>query len=332
MSSETRFRNFIENADIGVWRAALRELLPEVHEVDRAAVQIWFAFYPLDLARLLDEAEDAAKLVRELSLKGSYRLQDQIDSSHTFLYGHRFWAEAKKATIEFVESNSDASSQSLTEHIRRVAKTIAARTKRDDSVVLGITMVAFMTLAQVGLERLKNSPGVITLDAADARKSPEQILRKRARDNSQGVFGFLRTADKQWTVTFDERDARAKYKVIEGEELASGAARDHSRDWSASDPRRIEGPIPVECRSAACGTCWVGVLGGAEKLSAVSKRESNGMKEFGYINTDEPQPIIRLACMAQASGAVSIVIPPWNGVFGKRLQRQRDEQEASARV
>ncbi len=332
MSSETRFGNLVENTDTEIWQATLGELLPEVHEVDRKAVQIWFAFYPLDLARLLDAAEDTAQLARELSLKGNYRLQDQIDSSHAFLYGHRFWAEAKRATIEFVESNSDASPQTLAEHIRRVAKEVAAKTKRDESLVLGITMVAFMTLAQVKLEGLKNSPGVATLNAANARKSPEGVLRERARNDSQGVFGFLRTADKQWTVTFDEREARARYKVIEGEELASGAARDRSRDWSATDPRRIEGPIPVECRSAACGTCWVGVLGGAEKLSAVSKRESKGMKEFGYINTDEPQPLIRLACMAQASGAVSIVIPPWNGVFGKRLQKQRDEQEVSAKV
>jgi uncharacterized 2Fe-2S/4Fe-4S cluster protein (DUF4445 family) len=44
------------------------------------------------------------------------------------------------------------------------------------------------------------------------------------------------------------------------------------------------------------------------------------MKEFGYITTDEPKPLIRLACQAQVSGAVSIVIPPWNGVFGKYLQ------------
>jgi uncharacterized 2Fe-2S/4Fe-4S cluster protein (DUF4445 family) len=30
--------------------------------------------------------------------------------------------------------------------------------------------------------------------------------------------------------------------------------------------------------------------------------------------------LIRLACQAQTHGAVSIVIPPWNGVFGKYLK------------
>ena len=42
------------------------------------------------------------------------------------------------------------------------------------------------------------------------------------------------------------------------------------------------------------------------------------MKEFGYINTPDPKPVIRLACQALASGNVTIVIPPWNGFIGKR--------------
>jgi hypothetical protein len=64
----------------------------------------------------------------------------------------------------------------------------------------------------------------------------------------------------------------------------------------------------------------VGVLGGAEKLSDVLELESRRIREFGYIDTDEPRPLIRLACQAQAYGALSIVIPPWNGVFGKYLR------------
>lgn len=73
------------------------------------------------------------------------------------------------------------------------------------------------------------------------------------------------------------------------------------------------------------------MLGGAEKLSDVSAREGKKIKEFGYIETNEARPIIRLACMAQASGAVSIAIPPWNGVFGKylhSLEEQAQQEEA----
>jgi uncharacterized 2Fe-2S/4Fe-4S cluster protein (DUF4445 family) len=73
----------------------------------------------------------------------------------------------------------------------------------------------------------------------------------------------------------------------------------------------------------------VGVLGGAEKLSDVAAREGKKIKEFGYIDTTEPKPLIRLACQAQALGAVSIVIPPWNGVFGKQLRSSRATEEGS---
>src|SRR5262249_25497499 len=178
----------------------------------------------------------------------------------------------------------------------------------------------------------KGAPGTIAIETKHAKKSPEQILRARAKDDSQGLFGFLKTVNKQWTVTWDEGDARAKYKLREGQDLAWGAAEDQTRDWRAIDPRRIEGPIPVECRSASCGTCWVGVLGGAEKLADVAAREGKKIKEFGYIDTAEPKPLIRLACQAQAQGAVSIVIPPWNGQFGKYLKSLKQNEEKTVEI
>ncbi len=62
----------------------------------------------------------------------------------------------------------------------------------------------------------------------------------------------------------------------------------------------------------------MGVLGGAEKLSPVVERdERRRMQVFGYLDSNEDRPLIRLACQAKAHGAVSIVIPPWNGVFGR---------------
>jgi ferredoxin len=111
--------------------------------------------------------------------------------------------------------------------------------------------------------------------------------------------------------------------MVDSQEIASAAATDR-RDWSKVDPRCTvgEGPIPVQCRSASCGTCWVGVLGGAEKLSPVAERERKVMRLMGYVETDEPRPLIRLSCQAQGHGAVSVVVPPWNGVFGKYLRAQ----------
>jgi hypothetical protein len=48
------------------------------------------------------------------------------------------------------------------------------------------------------------------------------------------------------------------------------------------------------------------------------------MKVFGYNQPDEAKPILRLACQARGYGAVSLVIPPWNGVFGKRVYGVED--------
>jgi ferredoxin len=320
----TPFENFLNQQDEEAWSGALTTLLRSIHEVDRNATQIWFSFYPLGLFLALERADDPAQLAQRLLMQGNYRLRDQIDSSHTFLYGHRYWPDVKRATQtyarEFGSVNIAASSASLSEQILTVAQKAAEAAKVDRSLVVGITAVAFMTLRQVGLEAFEQAAGKMLLDRKHAHKSAEQILRERAKDDSQGMLGFLRTVNKKWTVTYDENDDSAKYRLNHVQDLAWGAAEDRSKNWREIDPRRIEGPIPVECRSASCGTCWVGVLGGEEKLSDVAAREGKKIKEFGYIDTSEPKPLIRLACQAQAYGAVSIVIPPWNGVFGKYLK------------
>jgi len=362
MNPKTAFETYLSGQSEEAWSAALATLLRSIHEVDRNATQIWFAFYPLSLFRALEAAQDREKLVHELLLQGGYELKAQIDTSHHFLYGHRFWPQVKRAVEEYasegvgdrglgveaeklidkssirVSSEKDLKPPSadnlhpvsgkLADQILAVAGRVARELKKDESLLVGITAVAFMTVQQVGLEEFTAAPGKVALDRKNAKKSPGQILRERARDDSQGLFGFLKTVNKQWTVIWDESDVRAKFKLREGQDLAWGAAEDRTRDWREIDPRRIEGPIPVECRSASCGTCWVGVLGGAEKLSDVAAREGKKIKEFGYIETAEPKPLIRLACQAKAQGAVSIVIPPWNGQFGKYLNELKTKDSA----
>ena len=324
----TPFENFLKQHDDESWSAALTTLLRSVHEVDRNATQIWFSFYPLSLFEALEQAEDPEKLAQQLLMQGNYRLQDQIDSSHTFLYGHRFWPQVKEATQKYARQFSSSETGSLADQVLLVAEQAAKQAKVDSSLVIGITAVAFMTIRQAGLEAFEAAPGQMLIDKKHARKSPGDVLKERAVDDSQGLFAFLKTVDKKWTVTYDENDDRAKYRLNHVQDLAWGAADDRSRNWREIDPRRVEGPIPVECRSASCGTCWVGVLGGAEKLTDVAVREGKKIKEFGYIDTSEAKPLIRLACQAQALGAVSIVIPPWNGVFGKYLRRRSSQVNA----
>ena len=149
-----------------------------------------------------------------------------------------------------------------------------------------------------------------------AKKSPARILAARKKDDSQGVMGIFRGLKARYTVTFDERREAGRFPLIFQQHLTTASAND-TRDYESGPRRCHEGPIPVQCRTASCGTCWVGVLGGAEKLSDVDEMEARRMKEFGYINTAEAKPVIRLACMALGSGNVSIVIPTWNGFVGK---------------
>ncbi|HEX8748537.1 MAG TPA: 2Fe-2S iron-sulfur cluster-binding protein [Pyrinomonadaceae bacterium] len=318
VETRTPFEAFLNQYDESDWAETLISLLPDIHEVDRAATQIWFAFYPLSLHRALEQSSDAEALARKLLLQGKYRLAEQIDSSHTFLYGHRFWTEVKRAVEDYAARFQPAEIK-LGDAIRDAARSAAGAANADESLLAGITAVAFMTVVQAGFEAFRDAPGRLHIDVKHARLSPEQVLKERARDDRPGLFGFLKTVDKQWTVTFDENTDGATFKLINGQDLAWAAAGD-KRDYRQRDERRIEGPIPVECRNASCGTCWVGVLGGAEKLAPVSGRERRMMREFGYLDTDEERPVIRLSCITPASGAVSIVIPPWNGFFGKRLK------------
>jgi ferredoxin len=313
-----KFEDFLNKFNESDWLKTLESLLTNIHAVDRNATQIWFRFFPLALHRYLQTAEDKAVAVQKFVMQGEFELKNQIDTSHAFLYGHRFWTEVKDEIIKRAESFNDENID-LSDEIKQIAKTVSGRVKADESLLVGITAIGLMTLTQVGFEDFKNSVGKIEAPKGLLTKSPEQILDERAKDEGQGILGFLKTVNKQWSVRYDESKSSGKFKIMNDEEIASGAARDQSQDWLAQDSRCGEGVIPVECRSAACGTCWIGILGGAEKLSDVAPRERKQMKVFGYNQPEDAKPFLRLACQAKANGNATIVIPPWNGVFGKKI-------------
>jgi hypothetical protein len=197
MNPKTAFETYLSEQNEEAWSAALATLLRSIHEVDRAATQIWFAFYPLSLFRALEATEDRAKLAHDLLLQGDYELKNQIDSSHHFLYGHRFWPQVKRAVEENAregvekatntlggvpETSVDSNSQhpapdtrhpgslKLADQILEVARCVAREIKKDESLLVGITAVAFMTLQQVGLEAFKAAPGTIVIDRKNTRK------------------------------------------------------------------------------------------------------------------------------------------------------------------
>ena len=301
------------------WSSMIERLAPTIHAIDREATRIWFAFFPLDLHLDLEATSDPAGRAYALGLMGRWKLADQIDMSHRFLFAHRYWPQTKAA----VASLDPIPAGGLGAVVTGVADAAARTARVDRELLLGMSAVALMTLRQVGEARFAASPGKIHLSEAVRALTPHQVLGRRARDDWQGLLGFTRGLKKRWTVTFDETRVEARFTVINGQEIATAAQTD-KREYRSLDPRCTpgEGPIPVECRAASCGTCWVGVLGGAKKLSPVVPRdEGERMKVFGYADTNEARPLIRLACQARAFGAVSIVIPPWNGVFGKLVKK-----------
>src|SRR6185295_1216793 len=124
-----------------------------------------------------EATDDPELLAAQLLVRGVYPLKEQIDSSHKFLYGHRYWPEVKKAVETFAASQASGDNGALSDQILKVAGDVAKAVKVDQSLTIGITAVAFMTLRQAGLTAFKNAKGEVLLDRKHAKKSPEQVLR-----------------------------------------------------------------------------------------------------------------------------------------------------------
>ena len=313
------FQSYLEKHNEANWAEVLGKLLPFIHPVDQLATRIWFSFWPLKLSRSLHQAEDPQRVARHLLLDGKYRLEEQLDSSVEFLYGARFWPDVKRAILTHVEKNTRPEGTSLERRIQQVASQVASEIRVAEAVVLGITAVGFMALQQVGIEVFSEAGGRPSTRPVD-RRIPEEVLRTRCAESRPGLLGILHRVDRKFVVTFDENRKDSTFKVVRGQDLSMASAAD-TRDFKNQDPRRIAGPIPAQCRSAACGYCWVGVLWGKEKLSPVTPFEKQRLRHFGYASVEsegESHPHIRLSCQSRCFGDVVLVVPPWNGVLDGR--------------
>src|SRR6478672_3391162 len=177
----TNLEAYLNNFTETEWLSAVESLLPDIHPVDRNATQVWFRFFPLQLRRFVDKQPDEAELRRSLGLLGDYDLADQIDSSHRFLYGHRFWPVVKAAIEAEAEVFTDQKPD-LAAEIRQVAQNIAEKVKVGESLVLGITAIGFMTLNQVGVEKFKAAVGEVEKPSGLMAKSPDFIVAERKKD------------------------------------------------------------------------------------------------------------------------------------------------------
>jgi hypothetical protein len=309
------FLAFLAQHDDDAWLRVVDRIEGAIHPVDRAATRVWFHFFPLALQRLM-ERPDATDLARRMTLAGRWRLADQIDVSHRFLYGHQYWPHARRQVLRYAGGPTPPSSVDLGAQIQELAARIAADTGARVSETTGIAAVALRTLQQVGADSLTAAAGRVVTAGAYHGRTADQVAEHRRRGARSGVRRLFMRARQTSDVTTDERDPTARFPLIHSQHLTTAAALD-TRDFRDADPRCSEGPIPVHCRACSCGTCWVGILSGSDKLSPMEDRERAKLSECG-VAADAP---IRLACMTQAEGPVSIVIPPWNGLLGRVLTR-----------
>jgi ferredoxin len=319
--SDPLFLAYLAQFDDDAWLRAVDRLQGAIHPVDRAATRAWFHFYPLRLQQALGQSSEPEAMASHLRLQGRWRLADQRESSHWFLFGHRYWAEVRAAVAEVGAASAAPGSLDLAAQVQAIAKGVAARRKIDPSWVVGITAIALRTLRQVGLPTMTGAAPGGGPPIGGPAATPDRLVAQRRR-RSRRWLGLLTGRQQTSRVTFDERPPGRSFPLIASQHVTTAAALD-SRDYRHDDPRCTEGPIPVHCRSCSCGTCWVGILDGAERLSPVEPRERTTISSLGYLRSDEPHPVVRLACMAQAFGPVTVVIPPWNGQIGTRLEKVR---------
>lgn len=307
------FEEFLRKQDEKQWAEVVENLLSSIHPVDQKATQIWFCFWPLKLARELEESADAAVVAKRLQLDGNYHLAEQVDSSIEHFLGSRYWGGVKQTILQHAETMSHAAGAGLEEQIRGIAARVARDKSAEEGFVLGITAAGVMILRQIGIPAF--AAAVQQSFQIKIHHSAEQLQKLRS-GKCKSWLGRL-TARK-YRVTFDEGLSDGSFTAQEGQDL-SMASSFEPRDYRNKDLRRIAGPIPAECRSGACGYCWIGILGGQENLSEVTDFEKKRLRCFGYASGAEigQHHHIRLSCQAKCYGDVSIVIPPWNGVLNK---------------
>jgi ferredoxin len=312
------FHAFLTRHDEKQWAEAVEQLLPLVHAVDQLATRIWFSFWPLRLARELQEASDTKEAAKKLQLDGNYHLEEQLDSSVEYFMGSRYWGGVKRAIVDYAESAKEDGS--LQQQICLIAKKVAAANGVEERLVLGITAVGVMSLQQIGLSAFASA--VRRSFEIKNGKSDEQLLRMRSGKSGGGLRGLLGLTSKTHRVTFDESRSDCSFHAMNGQDLSMASGTD-KRDYTNQDHRRVAGPIPAQCRSGACGYCWIGVIGGKENLSEITEFEKKRLRHFGYISQEgeiEKHPHVRLACQSKCYGNVSVVIPSWNGVLNGHLR------------
>ena len=310
---KTVFENYLAGFDQGAWTESLEHILLRVHPADNQATRIWFAFWPLKLRLALDGSPDPARVFKEFQLDGNPRLEEQIDASVAFLFGSNYWPQVKQALVAYAEEASEPQNAGLDAHILELSGRLAAGLQVEQDLLTGITAVGMMVLRQVGLSRLAGCAGEPVPNGRP--KTAAEVLKLR-KGRGRGWKSLIWNSRK-YRATFDESTPGSCFEALEGQDLSMASGSD-PREFQEMDQRRVAGPVPAQCRSGACGYCWIGVLSGQENLSEMTAFERGRLQYFGYAlpgGADHKHPVVRLACQSKCYGDVSIVVPPWNGVL-----------------
>ena len=243
------------------WTRAVATLAPEIHAIDRNATRVWMAFFSLERA--------AAR-----------RLAEHVATSHTFLYGHRYWPQIKRAILSAAKESSWPGS--LPSLMMNIADHATRTTQVDRDQLLGIAAASLMTLRQAGLAAFQASANAVQLPHWAHVRSVRQVRRARVTGPLRPL-AFL--SAPRFRMRHSEALRTAFVDVSEGQPMAA-------------------------CQGAGCDRCVVGVLSGAEWLSPLDANvEGARLKSLGYndVKSDDGFSLIRLACVAKPSGHLSFV-------------------------
>ena len=307
------FEEYLGKQNEQVWVETLNLIYSDIHQVDRDATQIWFSFWPLKLAQVLDKEKTLEDTFKKFQLDGNPQLREQIDDSVKYLFGARFWVPVKKAVLTYSKENVDPKGMSLDQHILKLSREIGNQLSVESGLLTGIVAISLMILKQVGFLSLRVvADQLIPINNV---KSLHKVLK--SREVNGGLRNILGWKSKMHQVIFDEGKRTSVFEAADGQDL-SMASNGDKRDFLSQDSRKIAGPVPAQCRSGACGYCWIGVLAGQNNLSKVTEFEKGRLEYFGYSSPGDDikeHPVIRLACQSKCYGKVSITVPPWNGVL-----------------
>ena len=304
------------------WAAAVDTLSASVHPIDQNATRIWFAFFPLKPASRAGSrggrAEREAAVVQTLRLMGRWRLVDQIDSSHAFLFAHRYWPQVKSAVTSFDQSITEATPLRGGRHVGRGGRG-AHRARRSRDARRDVRGGAHD--APPG--RTGRAHGGARTDSSGGCRARAVAASGHEAAGARRLAGSVRLpARPHEALDGDVRRERFGREVRRhqrpgdrdgGADRQAGLSRSRSalHAGRGTDSRRVPRRVMRH------------VLGRRARrrrqaLAGRRSRRAASVQMFGYLDSQEPKPLIRLACQAKAHGAVSIVIPPWNGFLSKQ--------------